>query len=710
MSNDSESYNEFLCCIRGNNKRILRMNSNVEEAWRGVNARRTEMEKIDVVTTTSFPELGKLTAFRFLEFVQYKPDAVVSLPTGKTPEYFIKWVTHISENWDSDEIARIRTVLGMKGAKPKLNKLRFVQMDEFFPIRPDYANSFHSFIRTFYVKEFGLDDKNCLLMDTSGLFDPRIFDDGIDLRIMDCNRESLSELQRAQYDALLRVKEYCEQYESKIREWGGLDFFLGGIGPDGHIAFNIRGSEFDSTTRLLRLNYESMAASAESLGGMSTARKKLVITIGLGTICFKPSCTAVIFAAGEAKADLIKNAVEAETSIEFPSHALRRLSNSVFFITRGAAKLLDRYQSAIPKTQSYDIVSEISKKLNKGRDLRDMKFVHTEPHHDDIMLAYLPFILQSRSAADHMDVFACGTSGFNSVSSSFLSHAIDFALSEFSEDAVLEVRRSGKETDITIFRKGVAESNENLMHRGLALRLIRSCDSLDELKEIRNYLDTLYPGQAPSERVRRLKGICREFEGECLWGLLDWPPNDVRHLRLGFYTGDIFNPQPTYERDAKPVLELLKAENPDYVTLALDPESSGPDTHYKVLQALTAALSEFESVKPNIKIWGYRNVWYRFEFEEADVIIPVSEADMSRTHELFVKCYQTQRLAEFPSPQQDGPFSSIVLETWRQQLADLKRRLGPADNIFDPSITGLVYIKELTVSQLRSYSRSLAGV
>ena len=49
-------------------------------------------EKIPAIVVESFPELGKFAAVRFLEWVQANPGGVISLPTGKTPEFFIKWV------------------------------------------------------------------------------------------------------------------------------------------------------------------------------------------------------------------------------------------------------------------------------------------------------------------------------------------------------------------------------------------------------------------------------------------------------------------------------------------------------------------------------------------------------------------------------------------------------------------------------------------
>ena len=53
----------------------------------------------------------------------------------------------------------------------------------------------------------------------------------------------------------------------KIRDLGGIGFFLGGIGPDGHIAFNTRGSDHYTTTRLTSTNFETQAQAAGDLGG-----------------------------------------------------------------------------------------------------------------------------------------------------------------------------------------------------------------------------------------------------------------------------------------------------------------------------------------------------------------------------------------------------------------------------------------------------------
>ena len=58
------------------------------------------VERIKVITVNNYIHLGQITALRFLEWVALNPGGVVALPTGKTPEFFIKWMQYYLENWD----------------------------------------------------------------------------------------------------------------------------------------------------------------------------------------------------------------------------------------------------------------------------------------------------------------------------------------------------------------------------------------------------------------------------------------------------------------------------------------------------------------------------------------------------------------------------------------------------------------------------------
>src|SRR5687768_16650844 len=94
-------------------------------------------EKIGVIVVDSFPALGTLAALRFIEWAQQNPEGVISLPTGKTPEFFIREVTRYLTGWREKAIQR---ELSERGIDPSVScdvsGLRFVQIDEFYPIDP----------------------------------------------------------------------------------------------------------------------------------------------------------------------------------------------------------------------------------------------------------------------------------------------------------------------------------------------------------------------------------------------------------------------------------------------------------------------------------------------------------------------------------------------------------------------------------------------
>ncbi|CAE7873640.1 unnamed protein product [Symbiodinium necroappetens] len=216
------------------------------------------------------------------------------------------------------------------------------------------------------------------------------------------------------------------------------------------------------------------------------------------------------------------------------------------------------------------------------------------------------------------------------------------------------------------------------------------------------------------KEVQILKGACREFEAECVWGYIGWQLPNISHLRLGFYTADIFAPEPTQQRDVVPVLKLLREVQPDVVSVALDPEASGPDTHYKVLQAVTAALQQYseETSRQDITVWGYRNVWFRFEPHEVSSIIPVSLQTISTLNHMFLNSFESQRDAEFPAYEIQGPFCAMSQRVQVQQYDMIETCLGYEwfHNHPSPLIRaarGLVFLREMTVQELLAESRAL---
>lgn len=748
-------------------------------------------EKIPIIQVNNFPELGKLTALRFIEWVQENPDGVISLPTGKTPEHFIKWVARIIKEWDKEEIIKILKEAGINHSqKPHLNKLRFVQIDEFYPIDSSQHNSFYYYIQKYYFHNLGFNKKLALLINVNeiGTADNRPIDEIFPDKIVDLSlrtRYASNRVERLQKRTIEIVDEFCTNYEKKIREMGGIGFFLGGIGPDGHIGFNVKGSDHYSSTRLTATNYETQAAAATDLGGIEISGNRLVITIGLETITYNKNATAIIIAAGEAKANIIRDSIENEPLNKYPATVLQKLPNARFYLTNGAAlRLLERRyrdmekeeklsQAAIeravinlcvaknksllelskedynsdkfgklilkktgkPHTEiSKSIHDEIIKRFEYGMKYFDHEtFLHTGPHHDDIMLGYLPLINHLVRNPNNHHHFATLTSGFTAVTNAYMLELLT-DLKEFMQNEEFRGRFSehyfnpsfseGKNRDVNQYLDGLAAHSRTMKREAIARRLMRNIieiyeeDNLnyleDRVDELINYFTTQYPGKKDIPHVQKLKGMLREWEEELVWANFGFNCESVPHLRLGFYQGEIFTENPEHNRDVIPVLNLMKKVKPTTVAVTLDPEGSGPDTHYKVLQAITEALRLYEKESGNIdiKVWGYRNIWYRFHPAEANIYVPVSLNSMSILDDIFMYSYGSQKNASFPSYEYDGPFSRLAQKIQAEQYQTIRTCLGKDyflkhEHPRVRAAHGLIFLKELNLQQFYSQSREL---
>ena len=121
--------------------------SSVEKHFFNQQAIKKQTSEIPYIVLDNFPQLGLITSLRFLEWASENPDGVISLPTGKTPEYFIKWTHHILNNWENKDIERLRFDNGLLIEKsPDLSRLKFIQIDEFYPLNPNQHNSFYNYV------------------------------------------------------------------------------------------------------------------------------------------------------------------------------------------------------------------------------------------------------------------------------------------------------------------------------------------------------------------------------------------------------------------------------------------------------------------------------------------------------------------------------------------------------------------------------------
>ncbi|ADO83069.1 glucosamine-6-phosphate deaminase [Ilyobacter polytropus] len=184
---------------------------------------------------------------------------VLGLPTGETPLKMYK------------ELIKLHK----KGRVSFENVVTF-NMDEYVGIPKDHPQSYYTFMHKNFFRHIDIPDENINILNG---------------------------------DAMDIMKE-CEEYEEKIKKYGGIDLFIGGIGANGHIAFNEPGSSLDSRTRLITLTEETLKANSRFFDNDVSKVPKKALTVGVGTIL--NSKEVLIMAKGEKKALALKQVIEGD--------------------------------------------------------------------------------------------------------------------------------------------------------------------------------------------------------------------------------------------------------------------------------------------------------------------------------------------------------------------------------------------------------------
>lgn len=377
------------------------------------------------------------------------------------------------------------------------------------------------------------------------------------------------------------------------------------------------------------------------------------------------------------------------------------------------------------------VIADVETKFWRGvKPIENEVIYHTGPHHDDIMLGIMPFINRQLRSPSNQVHFAIMTSGYHSVTDAFLLEALQDTLGYLHQDRIQMVHypdffeqgyRFKQEKDLYHYLDNIARKNPDEMRRGFCHRIVRDAVGLWNLKSIEDIetrfhteIENIKAGKANSREIQQLKGQVREFEEELVWAGAGTSLNHIHHLRLELYeSGNEASEAKSLsqQRDIALILNQLRTLKPTVITVAIDSEGQGPNTHYKVMQTIADAIRLWneETDLRDLRIFGYRNVWSTFHPAEANVYVPVSLNAFAVFEKAFKDSYLTQVKAEFPNPDFDGPFSELAEQIWVKQLKDIQLVLGK--NFFyenaHPLVRathGLVFLKVMNVGEFIAYA------
>jgi glucosamine-6-phosphate deaminase len=186
---------------------------------------------------------------------------VLGLPTGSSPLGMYKYLIELNQ----------------KGLVSFKHVITF-NMDEYVGLPEDHPQSYHSLMWNNFFNHIDINPEN--------------------INILNGNAPDL--------------EAECENYEMKIQQVGGINLFIGGIGPDGHIAFNEPGSSLHSGTRIKTLTTDTIIANSRFFDNDLEKVPKTALTVGVGTIMYARE--VLILANGHNKARALAQGVEGSIS------------------------------------------------------------------------------------------------------------------------------------------------------------------------------------------------------------------------------------------------------------------------------------------------------------------------------------------------------------------------------------------------------------
>jgi glucosamine-6-phosphate deaminase len=244
------------------------------------------IEDMEVVVCPSYDELSARAARLVADLIRAKPEAVLGLPIGSTPEGLYR------------ELVRMHREEGLSFAR-----LRTFNVIEYVGLAPEHPQSSHRFMR-------------------EHLFDR--------VDIVPDNVHSPSGL-------ALDLAAHCRQYEQQIADCGGIDLIVLGIGTDGHIAFNEPGSSLKSRTRRVALDRQTIDDNARFFKNRQEV-PMMAISMGIGTIL--EARRILLLANGPNKAGILTAAVEGIVNEMCPASALQLHDHVTLLADESAASKL----------------------------------------------------------------------------------------------------------------------------------------------------------------------------------------------------------------------------------------------------------------------------------------------------------------------------------------------------------------------------------
>src|SRR5437867_9093958 len=479
-----------------------------------------------------------------------------------------------------------------------------------------------------------------------------------------------------------RLDEHCAAYERAIRETGGIDFQILGIGKSGHIGFNEPGSSPDSRTRLVTLDTVTRKDAAADFFGVDNVPRE-AITMGVATIL--EAREIALIATGEHKAAIVQQAVEGEMTPDVAATFLQRHGHATVYLDRAAAAELTRIQTPwvlesvawtpeLTERAVFWLAERAGKAILKltARDYSEhhlspllAKYGAPGPINGEVFNRLRDKIRGRRKLPSRQRILVFSPHPDDDVIS---MGGILRKLWENANAIVVAYMSSG---NIAVFDHDVERHLDFVDRAADALGVDRPA-----VRRVRDAVEASFERKAPGAVdlpvVQDLKRMIRESEAIAAVEAVGLPHGAARFLNLPFYrTGEV-RKRPIGPEDVALVRALLEEVRPDLVFVAGD-LSDPHGTHRMCKAAVEQALGV--SAIPSPQVWLYRGAWQEWSITEAEVLVPLSQDELRAKIFAIFKHQSQKDTAPFPGGYDDREFWQRV-EARNIETAARADRLG----------------------------------
>ncbi len=496
-------------------------------------------------------------------------------------------------------------------------------LDEYYPMQPDSLQSYVRFMREHLFDHIDIPDEQIHIPDGT-----------------------IPEEE---------VNDYCQQYEQQIRDVGGIDIQLLGIGRTGHIGFNEPGSRPNSRTRLITLDGITRKDAASDFFGEEHVPRR-AITMGVGTIL--NTKRVIMMAWGEGKAPIIREAVEGPIRENVPATYLQNHANATVILDEASAEHLTRKKTPwLLSTCDWDDqlirkgVVWLCQKVNKPvLKLTDEDY--NEHGMGDLLTQYGPAYDINLKVFNQLQHTITGWPGgkpdaedidrperaepYPKRAIVFSPHPDDDVISmggtlirlvEHEHEVHVAYQTSGNiavfDDDVVRFVDFVSDYNE--------LFEMDQAETDDMLSEIKQFLDEKAPAEVDSDEIKHIKGLIRRGEAKAAARYCGIPEERLHFLDMPFYETGRVKKKPLSQDDVDIIVDLLREVKPHQVYAAGD-LSDPHGTHRVCLKAIFAALEECKDDAwiDNCYVWMYRGAWQEWDINEIEMAVPLSPEELAK--------------------------------------------------------------------------------